>query len=230
MRHLYCAGLALCLSSSAALAGAVVPGEPSRGLPFALLFFGAMCVLGGFFIAMMKLTPKKVEALALLMALMAFAPALAYAQTATPSSTVLPIQWGDMANGVFKVAVEALYPVVLAAVAYAAGKLPWWVSMFLTTQRIDRALITGRDYALNAVEGATAGKALNVDVGYVALKVALERILGSTPNWLIKEMGGAKGITERLFRVFRFDETVSDKNTLSRVILDLPSFPFAAGK
>ena len=74
----------------------------------------------------------------LLLAALAFACAVSVAFAQTPSPTVLPIQWGDMANGLFKVAVEALYPVVLAAVAYAAGKLPWWVSMWLTTQRIDR--------------------------------------------------------------------------------------------
>ncbi|GJD41295.1 hypothetical protein [Methylobacterium bullatum] len=164
----------------------------------------------------------------LLLAALAFACAVsvAFAQGATPSTTVLPIQWGDMANGLFKVAVEALYPVVLAAVAYAAGKLPWWVSMWLTTQRIDRALQTGADYALNAVEGATAGKAISVDVGYTVLKVALERILGSTPDWLIKEMGGPKGISERLFRVFKFDETVSDKNTLTPLVQALSTLSF----
>lgn len=154
-------------------------------------------------------------------------PIAASAQGVTPSATVLPIQWGDMANGLFKVAVEALYPVVLAAVSAAAIRLPWWVKMVLTTQRIDRALQTGADYALNAVAGATAGKALNVDVGYTVLKVALERIMGSTPSWLINEMGGAKGITERLFRVFKFDETVSDKNTLTPLIDALPTLPFA---
>ncbi len=102
--------------------------------------------------------------------------------------------------------------------------------MIFTTARVDRALQTGADYAINAVEGAVAGKVLSKDVGYVVLKVGLERILGSTPGWLIKELGGAKGIVERLFRVFKFDESVTDKNTLQKVIDDLPTFPFAKGK
>ncbi|KQO43039.1 hypothetical protein [Methylobacterium sp. Leaf85] len=159
-------------------------------------------------------------ALALACLALNLSPALA------AEGSVLSIPWGDTLNNILRVAVEGIIPVAGAAVAAAAIRLPWWVTMWLTTQRIDRALKTGADYALNAVEGATAGKALSVDVGFTVLKVALERILGSTPNWLIKEMGGAKGISERLFRVFKFDETVSDRNTLTPLIQALPNLPF----
>ncbi|MHC2018750.1 hypothetical protein [Methylobacterium sp. CM6247] len=48
----------------------------------------------------------------LLLAAMAFACAIsvAFAQVAMPSPTVLPTQWGDTADGLFKVALEALTP------------------------------------------------------------------------------------------------------------------------
>ncbi|MHC2089481.1 hypothetical protein [Methylobacterium sp. CM6244] len=157
----------------------------------------------------------------------ACAVAVAFAQGATPSPTVLVIPWGNMLGEFSKTALEVLAPVLMAAITYAAGRLPWWAAMWFTTQRVDRMLKTGADYAINAVEGATADKSLSVDVGYTVLKVALERIMGSTPSWLLKEAGGAKGISERLFRVFKFDETVTDANTLSPLIRDLPTLPFA---
>jgi hypothetical protein len=229
MRHLYCAGLALCLSSSAALAVAAVPGEPSTGLPLALLFFAALSVLGGLAVAGFRST-RPPTVLAAAMGLLVLVPALAYAQTATPSGTVAHLEWGDATNSLFKVAMEAILPFMATAITVATAYLPWWVKIVVTPKRIDWALQTGAAYALNAVAGATAGKALDVNVGYNVLKVALERILGSTPAWVIKEMGGAKGISERLFRVFHFDENVTDKNTLLRLIDDLPSIPFAAGK
>jgi hypothetical protein len=164
----------------------------------------------------------------LLLAALAFACVLslspAFAQT---SDSVLVIPWGNMLGEFSKAALEVLAPILLAALTYAAGRLPWWAAMWFTTQRIDRMLATGADYAINAVAGATHDKALSVDVGYPVIKVALERIMGSTPAWLLKEAGGAKGITERLFRVFKFDETVTDANTLSKVVADLPTFSFA---
>ena len=88
------------------------------------------------------------------------------------------------------------------------------------------ALQTGADYALTRLPVPRPARRSTVDVGYTVLKVALERILGSTPDWLIKEMGGPKGISERLFRVFKFDETVSDKNTLTPLVNALPNLSF----
>ncbi|WP_437871397.1 hypothetical protein ACSD7O_24000 [Methylorubrum extorquens] len=76
------------------------------------------------------------------------------------------------------------------------------------------------DYALNAVKDASADKTLSVDVGYTVLKVGLERAIGSSPRWLIGAAGGEKGTTERLFRAFRFDESVTDANTVTPLLRD----------
>lgn len=204
------------------------PGDPGRSMATALLWFGVVSVGVGLLPApFVSRRPPAVLAAIMALAVMVLVPLAAHAQGAAPSGAILNYGWGDAANGLFKVAIEAILPVAGAAITFAAGYLPWWVRMIVTTQRIDRALATGAAYALNAVEGATAGKSISVDVGYAVLKVALERILGSTPAWLIKEMGGPKGISERLFRVFHFDETVSDANTLAPLVRALPTFPFA---
>lgn len=95
--------------------------------------------------------------------------------------------------------------------------------MWFTTQRIDRMVRLAADYALNAVEGATASKAASIDVGHPLLKAGVERALGSSPQWLIDAAGGTKSITERLFRAFHFDETVTDANTLTPFLAAMPA-------
>lgn len=194
----------------------------ANGLALGLSIMGG--IMAVVFAAVFWLPRRFAFAILAVLIVTAIAPA-AFAQ-AVASDTQLPIAWGDMANGAFKFAVEAILPVLSVALSALAARLTWWVPMVFTTARIDRALRTGADYAINAVAGATHDKVITVDVGYAVIKVALERILGSTPGWLIKAMGGPKGITERLFRVFKFDERVTDKNTLQKVIDDLPTFPF----
>ena len=137
------------------------------------------------------------------------------AEVGTLGDTAVILPWGKWVTAVAQTATEILIPVIIAAVGIAARHLPWYVQMWFTTQRIDRMVRLAADYAVNAVEGATAGKAASIDVGHPLLKAGLERALGSSPQWLIDAAGGTNGITERLFRQFHFDETVTDKNTLT---------------
>lgn len=212
--------------ASPALAGSYAIERVNHGAPglsFGLILMGLVFLVG--FTA--TIVPRTVSIAALVgIGVAMLLPVIASAQTAAASNTVLDVQWGSMVSEAFKALIEASLPFASLAITALAGRMAWWGPMIFSTSRVDRALRTGADYAINAVAGATHDKALSVDVGYEVLKVGLERILGSTPNWLIKELGGAKGIVERLFRVFKFDETVTDKNTLQRVLDDLPSFPF----
>ncbi|KQT14003.1 hypothetical protein ASG40_19445 [Methylobacterium sp. Leaf399] len=150
-------------------------------------------------------------------------PALAQAV----ADTAVPLPWGDWGAALFRAVVEAAIPLAATAIAVAAVRLPWWAKMWLTTQRVDRMVKLAADYAINAVEGAAVGKVHNVTVANKLLRVGLERAVGSTDAWVKDAAGGPKGIVERLFREFKFDETVSDANTLSPLIRDLPSLPFA---
>lgn len=148
------------------------------------------------------------------------------AELATAGDTAVILPWGQWVVAIAETAKEVLVPILIAVASWAVGKAPWWVSMWLTTQRVDRMVRLAADYAVNAVSGAAHDKAASFDVGSKLLKVGLERALGSSPAWVLEAAGGPKGITERLFRTFRFDETVSDANTLSPVIASLPNLPF----
>lgn len=147
-------------------------------------------------------------------------PAFA-AEIATVGDKAVILPYGQWITAIAQTATEILIPVIVAALGIAARKLPWLASMWFTEARIDRMVRLAADYALNAVKDAAADKTLSVDVGYTVLKVALERAIGSSPRWLIDAAGGEKGITERLFRAFRFDESVTDANTLTPLLRDL---------
>ena len=149
-------------------------------------------------------------------------PALA-AEVATVGDTAVILPWGQWVTAIAQTATEVLIPIIITALGIAARKLPWYLQMWFTTQRIDRMVRLGAEYAVNAVAGAAKDKALSVDVGSKLLAVGLERIMGSSPSWLLEAAGGQKGITERLFRALHFDETVTDANTLHPVLALLPA-------
>lgn len=221
------AALALACVYSPAMAGAGrIEGMPAtggfaHGLAFGLLLLGALALAVAVCLAARARLPVLGVAIAALIALIA-GPALA-AEVATGGDTAVILPWGQWVTAIAQTATEILIPVIIAAVGVAARHLPWYLQMWFTTQRIDRMVRLAADYALNAVEGATAGKAASIDVGHPLLKAGLERALGSSPQWLIDAAGGTKGITERLFRAFHFDETVTDANTLTPFLAGLPA-------
>jgi hypothetical protein len=143
------------------------------------------------------------------------------AEIGAVGDTAVILPYGQWITVFAQTATEILIPIIVAALGIAARKLPWLVSMYLTEARIDRMVRLAADYALNGAEKAAADKILSVDVGYTVLKVGLEHAIGSSPRWLIDAAGGEKGITERLFRAFRFDEGVTDANTLMPLLRDL---------
>lgn len=217
------ASLALSCIASPALAMAAIPGDPggARHLATGLVSIGAFALLAIAFAIVIRPIAATLCALgAVAVLIFVTGPSLA-AEVATVGDTAVILPWGQWLVAIAQTATEILIPIVLAALGIAARKLPWFIGMWFTTQRIDRMVRLAADYALNAVSGAAAGKALSVDVGYPVLKVALERALGSSPSWLIEAAGGTKGITERLFRAFNFDETVTDANTLTPLLRDL---------
>ena len=89
------------------------------------------------------------------------------------------------------------------------------------TPRIHRLMQRAAEYALNVGAGAVAGWALPVDVSNTVLKVALHRAISFSPRWLIDAAGGERGITDRLFRVFRLDASVTEASILTRLLRDL---------
>ncbi|MEE7458494.1 hypothetical protein MPAR168_09305 [Methylorubrum populi] len=89
--------------------------------------------------------------------------------------------------------------------------------MRFMTPRIHRLMQRAAECALNVVAGAVAGWALPVDVSKTVLKVALHRAIGFSPRWLIDAAGGERGITDRLFRAFRLDASVTEASILTRL-------------
>jgi hypothetical protein len=76
---------------------------------------------------------------------------------------------------------------------------PVWLSGLLAA-RIEIAVRTAVDYALNAVEGAAKGQVLTIPVGSAVVAKALQRALDSTPGWIVRLAGGPNELGARIFR------------------------------
>jgi hypothetical protein len=144
------------------------------------------------------------------------------AEVGTVGDTAVVLPWGQWVVAIAETAKEVLIPVAIAFVTAIVGRLGWFVQMWFTQQRIDRMVRLAADYAVNAVKGAAAGKTASIDIAPILLRVGLQRAVGSTESWVVKAAGGEKGVAERLFRAFHFDDTVTDANTLTPVVESLP--------
>jgi hypothetical protein len=223
------AALALACVCSPAMAGTLGLGEPSvlyhyassASLVFAIAF-GILIVLAH----MLKRVPPPDARIWLFplafMATMMVGPALA-AEVATVGNTATILPWGAWLVAAMETIREPLVNIVIVIVTAIVGRLGWFAQMWFTQQRIDRMVRLAADYAINAVAGAVRDQAASVDLAPILLRVGLQRAMGSTEGWVTKAAGGEKGVSERLFRAFHFDETVTDANTLTPFLANLPA-------
>lgn len=76
--------------------------------------------------------------------------------------------------------------------------LPAQVASLLKTMITEQMLGKAIDYALNAVAGATKGRALSVSVSNDVLRQALGYVVDNAPGWLTAWLGGPDGIRTRI--------------------------------
>lgn len=92
----------------------------------------------------------------------------------------------------------AIGTLIFAGVAWLLRLLPGQIYAVLVSLRADQLLQKGIDYAINMVQGATAGKALSVDVHNEVLAKALQYVLDNAPTWLQQWMGGPEQIANKI--------------------------------
>ncbi|WP_454813748.1 hypothetical protein [Labrys neptuniae] len=153
------------------------------------------------------------------------APALAQIATDAASTAVsLPIgQW-----------ISDIGTVVLAIagglIAWIVRKLPAQIAQIITTAQVDQMLTKAIGYAINAVEGATAGKTLNVNVGNAVLAQALNYVTVHAPQWLIEWLGGLDAIAQKIIARLNLDPAagVSSINGTPVITGSAPAAPSPA--
>lgn len=149
----------------------------------------------------------KIFALLSAMALALFlAPAVAFAQAASPTATT--IGWGDMLGHLG----EFLGPLVAAAatavVALILRKLPGPIAAFVTMLRIDQALEKAIAYAFNSVVGAKRGQTITIDTGNQLIANAMAYGLKHFPELIAAHMGDLTTLRDKI--IARIDELPAD--------------------
>ena len=132
------------------------------------------------------------------------APALA--QTAVAAAdTAVTIPYGDWINSIGTLILE----IVPVALLWLVRKLPASIGQIISTMQVDQLLTKAIGYAINAVEGATAGRTLSVNVGNAVLAQALNYVTTHAPQWLINWMGGLDAIAQKIIARLNLDAAAS---------------------
>lgn len=132
------------------------------------------------------------------------APALAQTAT-TAADTAVSIPYGDWINTIGTLILE----IVPVALLWLVRKLPASIGQIISTMQVDQLLTKAIGYAINAVEGATAGKTLSVNVGNAVLAQALNYVTLHAPAWLINWMGGLDAIAQKIIARLNLDAGAS---------------------
>lgn len=120
----------------------------------------------------------------------------ALAQAATDTTVTVP--WGDTLAQVLTAAQETLTVLLLGVVAAAVAKLPGWAQIIINTWRVEQLLAKAITYGINTTVGAVKGEQLQVEVGNVVVKKALDYAIASAPGWLIAWMGGEAMVKQKI--------------------------------
>lgn len=129
---------------------------------------------------------------------------VAYADTVTvtataPAPAAINVPYGDAIKWVFDNFNTLIITVILALVARVVALLPGPIGTLVNTLLTEQVLKRAIDYGINAVEGATSEGELSIPVGSAVLANAVNKVLASSPSWLINWMGGTDGISAKIF-------------------------------
>lgn len=142
--------------------------------------------------------------LLLALVILAVVTSVAYADTVTvtataPAPAAINVPYGDTIKWVFDNFNTLIVTVILALVARVIALLPGPIGTLVNTLLTEQVLKRAIDYGINAVEGATTNGELSIPVGSAVLANAVNKVLASSPSWLISWMGGTDGISAKIF-------------------------------
>jgi len=144
-------------------------------------------------------------AAALAVALVAFTLAACLSPPAQAATVTIP--YGDQIAEGAHIASAVITPLLLLLLSKLTGP----VGLFLRTFLGERLIRNAVDYAVNAVEGASKGKTLSVNVGSEVLAQAVQYALDQGAPWLVSKLGGPEGIRLKIFRALDLEEDASVK-------------------
>ncbi|AWI91470.1 hypothetical protein C0214_01150 [Methylobacterium sp. DM1] len=144
-------------------------------------------------------------------------PALS-AELGTIGDKAVIVPWGDwlvaLAVSLREPILTILIPIIAGYVIQAIRKVYPWAALFLTQRRVEMMLEAGVGYGLNAVQGATKGKTLSVNVAVPVIAKGTQYLVDTAPPAVIKAAGGPEGIAARMFRKLDLDDHASEAAVL----------------
>ena len=116
----------------------------------------------------------------------------------SPSAITIPYgAWLHEALGVARDAALAAVPLLIA---WLGRELPACAAFILRTRIAEQWLARAIDGAYNAVDGATRDRLLTLELGNAILARALQDMIDNAPAWLVRWLGGEKGIRRAILR------------------------------
>ncbi|CAO4194780.1 hypothetical protein [Methylorubrum extorquens] len=116
-------------------------------------------------------------------------PALA-AEFGTIGDKAVILPWGDwlvaLAVSLREPILTILLPIIAAYIIQAIRKAYPWAALFLSQRRVEMMLEAAVGYGLNAVQGATKGKTLSVNVAARVIAKSTQYLVDTAPPLAIK--------------------------------------------
>lgn len=166
---------------------------------------------------------KRALVAAMPLALVAF-PALAEEAVGTVGpGTAVVFWWGPWLLALSNAFMEALVPVIAAAIIGYLGKNYPVLKAFVTDRFVNEQVQKAVDYALNAEAGAIRGGFVKVEMGPGALGTVVARMAENADfNLLGKKAmqwaGGPEAVAKKAFRMMHFEAGASSENVLVPVL------------
>lgn len=161
--------------------------------------------------------------------------AVTTATTSVPANTnnTVVIPFGDWINAIAPTVIEIAGAVITVVVAWAVQYLPAFLRGFVganITAQVEQVLDRAIDWAVAQVAGASRDKEVTIPVGNAMVASALSYVITHAPEWLVKWMGGAAAIEQkilaRISTVLPSDSAVSTSMIGNRIV---PATPPVAG-
>ena len=125
--------------------------------------------------------------------------------TGTAFAQEVSVPYGDWISAGADTIADLLTLAIMALFARAIHILPAWLVNIIKTFQVEQILGRAIDYGVNAVEGATKGRKLDISLGNKVLAEAVQYAVDSAPAALVAWMGGEEGIRRKI--VGRLDLT-----------------------
>lgn len=154
----------------------------------------------------------------------------AYAQTADTLSvvnSVVTIPYGNWIAAAAPLVGAILFMASMALLAYLIARFaPPWLQAALNKQVLDvvqRYAADAIEWGVQAVQGATKGKEVSINVGSEVVAAAVQHAVDTWPKAVIDQLGGAEGIKNEIIKRLEDAGVILPQNSSADDILMHPA-------